>query len=209
MFAGEEQVRAYLAKERGEEEEEEEDSGAPKRRRRSRAPRATASKSRPSAGRALKGKAQRSRALEDSDDSEYDMSPGEIRSKRGLGGAMQEADTQPQHVPAPLTAVKARASVSVGGGGRTASASRAKTPLGRRTGVFSGHSFVVTGLVDKHKVRIVELLEENGGRVLSEPSAEAAGEGLLVVGHASGCRRPSYIIAVALGAQSRAICNRV
>ena len=66
-----------------------------------------------------------------------------------------------------------------------------------RSSLFRGQSFIVTGLQDNHKTKIIELLESHAGRVLDD-YPENTTERLLIIGHASGYRRPSYITAVAL-----------
>ena len=55
----------------------------------------------------------------------------------------------------------------------------------------------MTGLQDNHKAKIMELLESHSGKVLDD-YPDGVSDKLLVIGHASGCRRPSYITAIAL-----------
>ena len=67
-----------------------------------------------------------------------------------------------------------------------------------RSSLFQGLFFIVTGLQDNHKAKIIELLESHSGKVLDDYPKDITSDKLLVIGHASGCRRPSYITALAL-----------
>jgi NAD-dependent DNA ligase len=53
--------------------------------------------------------------------------------------------------------------------------------------LFRGHQFIVTGLLEKHKKKIVTFLETNGGQVLGDfPQDLSTVKNIIVVGSASG-----------------------